>query len=341
MNVGAAALRTLPPEPAHTWGLKLLKASPLPKYKHTAAFESKIGQVIAANPVGLAAGFDKNCAVPHKAQHLGFGFVEVGSVTPFPQAGNPKPRLFRLTEDQAVINRMGFNGVGADVFHRNLERLRPKVKVPLGVNLAATRGGDDPITDFLNLASRFHGMADYLTIDVSCPNTLDGKALQDPENLKGLLDKMKEQSAKLKIATPIFYKLGPDLQDNDIDVLVKIIQGYELDGLIITNTSTQRPDSLKSKYAGEIGGLSGAPLKPFAQATLQKFSSRLDGALPLIAVGGIATADDVLARLKAGASAVQLYTAMVFQGPGVVKKILKDLAAKMHQQHVTHISELV
>ena len=289
------------------------------------------------NPVGMAAGFDKDGEVPDALLGLGFGFAEVGSITPLPQAGNPRPRLFRLTEDRAVINRMGFNNGGAEVA---AERLAARAGRPgiVGINVGANKDSVDRIADYATMARLMAPLASYLAVNVSSPNTPGLRALQDEGALAELLDAV--LAARGAGGPPVFLKVAPDLEPADIDAISRIAIERKLGALIVSNTTISRPP-LRSAHAGEAGGLSGAPLRDLAQQRLRDFRKATGGAIPLIGVGGIATAEDAFARIRAGASLVQLYSAMVYEGPGIARRIVKGLEGLLRQYGVSAIAEAV
>jgi len=329
----------LPAETAHTLTLRVLR---LAQAGAPAAPEPALAQRVAGiafpNPVGLAPGFDKNAEVPDALFGLGSGFVEIGTVTPRPQAGNARPRLFRLVEDEAVINRMGFNNDGAEVVAERLARRlgRPGV---LGANIGANKDSPDRIADYVEMTRIMAPLATYLTVNISSPNTPGLRALQDEGALGALLDAV--LAARGAHKTPIFLKLAPDLQPSDIDAIARIAMDKRLDALIVSNTTISRPASLRSPLAGETGGLSGKPLAPMALEALRTFRKATGGAIPLIGVGGITTADDAWQRIRAGASLIQLYSAMVFHGPGLVRAITSGLARHVRAAGMTSIAEAV
>ena len=276
------------------------------------------------NPIGLAAGFDKDAEVPDAMLALGFGFVEVGTLTPLPQAGNPKPRLFRLAEDRAVINRMGFNNGGQAAA---LTRLRDRRGGIVGVNIGANRDSTDRIADYARGATTMLAVADYLTVNISSPNTPGLRALQDAGALDALLAAVMDARGA---GPPVFLKIAPDLAPAEIDAITRIALTRKVDALIVANTTIDRPP-LASRHAAEAGGLSGAPLAAKALNMLIAFRTASGGALPLIAAGGIACGADAYARIRAGARLVQLYTALVYEGPGLARRIageLKSLLAR-------------
>ena len=287
-------------------------------------------------PVGLAAGYDKDARVPDALLGLGFGFVEVGTLTPKPQAGNPKPRLFRLIEDRAVINRMGFNNGGQDAaFARLFARERRGI---VGVNVGANKDSADRTADYATGVRAMAPVADYLTINISSPNTPGLRALQEAAALDALLAAAIE--ARGGKGPPIFLKVAPDLDSVDIDAIAKVVVDRKVDALIVANTTVSRPP-LSSRHAGESGGLSGEPLRPLALQRLRDFRTATGGQVPLIAAGGIASAEDAYARIRAGASLVQLYSALVYEGPGLAARIAKGLAPLLARDGFQSVAEAV
>ncbi len=291
------------------------------------------------NPVGIAPGFDKNAQVPDALLRIGFGFAEVGTVTPLPQAGNPQPRLFRLVEDRAVINRMGFNNEGAQVAAARLAaRLEKGRGGIVGANIGANKDSTDRIADYARMTQIMAPLASYLTVNISSPNTPGLRALQDEGALAELLDAVIEARGALK--TPVFLKLAPDLESADIDAICRITLDRKLDALIVSNTTITRPP-LRSRHAGEAGGLSGEPLRELALQRLRDFRSASGGQIPLIGVGGIASAEDAWQRIRAGASLVQIYSALVYEGPGLVRRIVAGLGERLRREGMTTIAQAV
>lgn len=324
------------PERAHRLtiaGLRLLPTS-------TAAFDPRLATTIAGlsfpSPVGLAAGFDKDAEVPDAMLRLGFGSVEIGTVTPLPQAGNPKPRLFRLVEDEAVINRMGFNNQGQPAAHARLAtRCRSGI---VGVNIGANKDAADRIADYVTGVRAMADVADYLTINISSPNTPGLRTLQDAGALGELLSAI--QDARSRTGPPVFLKVAPDLEPTDIEDITRAAIDHGIDALIVANTTLGRPP-LRSPHATESGGLSGAPLKDLALERLRDFRKASGGQLPLIAAGGIASADDAYARIRAGASLVQLYSALVYHGPGLARRITAGLLQRLDSEGFAALSDAV
>lgn len=332
-------LFTADAESAHNLSLAALRVLPLPK---PSAPNPALIQTVAGlrfpNPVGLAPGYDKNAEVAGPVLRLGFGFTEVGTLTPLPQPGNDAPRLFRLAEDAAVINRMGFNNEGQTAAAIRLERLRRTHQPgPIGINIGANKDSTDRIADYVTGVRDMARYADYLTVNISSPNTPGLRALQD----KGALDDLLlAVMAARPDNTPIFLKVAPDLEPADIDDITRISIERGIDALIVSNTTISRP-KLKSRYANEAGGLSGAPLRDLAQQRLVDFRRASGGAITLIGVGGIASADDAYARICAGASLVQIYSALVYEGPGLAATINAGLAALLQRGGFANIAQAV
>jgi dihydroorotate dehydrogenase len=331
------SLFALDTERAHGLAIAALRALPLGKPAVPGGpLETHVAGLAFPNPVGMAAGFDKDGQVADALLGLGFGFVELGSITPRPQAGNPKPRLFRLADDRAVINRMGFNnGGGAAAAARLAGRERRGI---VGINLGANKDSADRIADYVQLTQIMAPLADYLTVNISSPNTPGLRALQDEGALTVLLDAVLE--ARGRDGPPIFLKVAPDLEPADIDAIARIALDKQLGALIVSNTTISRPP-LRSRQADEAGGLSGAPLRELALERLRDFRKATGGTLPLVGVGGIASAEDAWQRIRAGASLVQLYSAMVYEGPGIARRIVRGLEALMRRDGFASIAEAV
>jgi dihydroorotate dehydrogenase len=326
-------------ENAHNMSLTALRLMPLPP---APCFDKVLSQYVAglsfANPVGLAPGYDKNAEVAGSILRLGFGFTEVGTLTPRPQSGNDRPRLFRLVEDRAVINRMGFNNDGQAAAAKRLVKLRQqKLSGPVGINIGANKDSDDRIADYVLGVRAMEQYADYLTVNISSPNTPGLRALQDKGALDDLLAAVMAERAQGK---PIFLKVAPDLEPADIDDISEISIKHGISALIVSNTTITRP-ALKSRYAHETGGLSGAPLRDLALQRLRDFRKSTSGQIALIGVGGISGADDAYARIRAGASLIQIYSALVYEGPGLAAKINKGLAALLKRDGFASIADAV
>ena len=325
-------------ETAHRATIGALKLMPI---RGAPDFPDRLAMEVAGlrfpSPVGLAAGFDKDAEVPDAMLALGFGFVEVGTVTPLPQAGNPKPRLFRLKQDQAVINRMGFNNHGQQAALTRLKR-RPRHGI-VGVNIGANKDSKDRIADYVAGVRAMAPVADYLTVNISSPNTPGLRNLQAGGELVELLAAVRDN--RLEGGPPLFLKVAPDLDEGDPIRIVRAAIDHGVDGLIVANTTISRPQSLTSPLASESGGLSGAPLAPLALHQLRAFHSASGGEIPLISAGGIASANDAWWRIRAGASLVQLYSAMVYEGPGIARRIVQGLEALLMRDGFTSITEAV
>ena len=339
------ALFTLDSETGHRLAIAGLKALPTRGARSSlaqpGATQIEVAGLTFPNPVGVAAGFDKDAEVPDALLGLGFGFTEVGSITPRPQEGNPKPRLFRLVEDDAVINRMGFNNAGASAAEARLKARTDKLGI-LGINIGANKDSEDRIADYATMARIMTPYARYLAVNVSSPNTPGLRALQDESALTQLIDGVIDARDAVAGSTPppVFLKVAPDLEPADVDAIARIAIDKKLGALIVSNTTISRPD-LRSHHAGEVGGLSGAPLRELALQRVRDFRSATGGAIPLVGVGGIATADHAWERIKAGASLVQLYSAMVYEGPGLGARIAKGIERLMRRDGFSSVAEAV
>jgi dihydroorotate dehydrogenase len=339
------ALRRLPAETAHELSLRAIEGGAGRFFGGSTSHEPDppvLGQRLWGldfpNPVGLAAGYDKDARVPDAMLRLGFGFVEVGTVTPRPQSGNPKPRLFRLEEDRAVINRMGFNSGGLDAF---VERLARRVRSGIvGVNLGKNGDTEDAAADYAEGISRTATLADYLVVNVSSPNTPALRDLQRREMLADLLSRLIRVREETARRVPLLVKIAPDLILEERRDIAQVALDSGIDGLIVSNTTVARPD-LVSRHAPEAGGLSGLPLLGPSTVLLAEMYRRTQGRVPLIGVGGIAGAADAYAKIRAGASLVQLYTALVFVGPDLVRQIKSGLADLLQRDGFGSIAEAV
>lgn len=323
-RMGAALLRRMDPETGHGLALRALNAGLGPRKSPvtSARLRCSIAGIDLPNPLGLAAGFDKNAVALTPLARCGFGFIEVGAATPRPQPGNPRPRLFRLTEDQAAINRFGFNNDGADAI---AARLASRPTGVLGLNLGANKDSDDRAADFASVLRTCGAHVDFATVNVSSPNTERLRDLQGADALRALLDGVQAANTWDR---PIFLKIAPDLTAAELDDIAQVAEAAGIKAIIATNTTLDRP-GLKSASSGEKGGLSGQPLFEKSTRTLARLSTLT--ALPLIGVGGISNATQAYAKIKAGASALQLYTALVYGGMGLVQQILTDLDAMLER----------
>lgn len=337
-------VRLLDPETAHGWTVRALKSRlvpPQPRVEHP-SLEVSLWGLRFSNPVGLAAGFDKNAEVPDAMLGQGFGFVEIGSVTPRPQPGNPKPRMFRLAEDRAIINRMGFNNEGME---RVASRLEGRARIGIvGANLGKNKDTEDAASDYEKGAARLGPLADYVVINVSSPNTPGLRALQGRAQLEDLVGRtraaLNDAIAEAK-RPPLLLKIAPDLNDEDLSDIANVALAGALDGLIVSNTTIARPETLVSPHKAETGGLSGAPLLEPSTQVLARMYRLTQGKLPLIGAGGIASGADAYAKIRAGASLVQLYSALVYEGPGLVTRIKRELIACLARDGFSSIAEAV
>ncbi len=324
-------------ETAHRATIAALKWLPLHSAHLPQSLRTSVAGLDFPSPVGLAAGFDKDAEVAAELLTLGFGFVEVGTLTPRPQSGNPKPRLFRLSEDKAVINRMGFNNRGqAGAFMRL--KACSRLGGPIGVNIGANKDSPDFVGDYVAGVKAMSPVADYLTVNISSPNTPGLRALQNHGALDTLLSAV--AGARLKAGPPVFLKVAPDLEKGDPDRIVRAALDHGIDAMIVSNTTISRP-ALKSDWGREQGGLSGVPLKSMAIDTLRLFRKASGGTLPLIGCGGISNAEDAWERIRAGASLVQLYSAMVYEGPHVARRIAEGLVRRLEDAGLSSIAEAV
>jgi dihydroorotate dehydrogenase len=327
-SLGTLAVRQLPPEAAHSATIKSLEMGFGPRARPD---KPEDGIVLAGlnlpNRIGLAAGFDKNAQVPDAMLRAGFGFVECGTVTPRPQSGNPKPRLFRLPQDHGVINRMGFNNDGLEVF---VNRLRTRAGKPgiVGANVGANKDATDRIGDYVDGLRRVWLHCSFVTLNISSPNTPGLRGLQTKSELEALLERVMEMAAiqsKTHGHRPVFLKVAPDLVEDEVRAISETVIAHKVDALIVSNTTVDRPETLRGVHRHETGGLSGRPAFEKSTRLLAEFKGALGDAVPLIGVGGIASATDAQAKFEAGATAIQLYTALVYHGPTLVETIKNGL----------------
>ena len=338
-GLGQSLLLALPPERAHDLAVKSLELGLYPRAD--APDDKRLAQRLFgldfANPVGMAAGFDKDGRVPRELLAMGFGFVEVGTLTPRAQSGNPAPRMFRSMADRAVINRLGFNNEGQEAA---LHRLQG-AKGIIGVNIGAGRNSKDRIGDYVSGIKHLAEVASYFTVNVSSPNTPGLRDLQAPEALDALLKRVQEARAATRTKPPLLVKLAPDLADEDLAGVVQVILGNKVDGIVVSNTTLARDGLSDRRFAGEAGGLSGRPL--FARATrmLARVYRLTHGKLPLIGVGGIDSGEAALAKIEAGASLIQLYTGLVFEGPALIGRIKQALVRAIEREGCNSLAPLV
>jgi dihydroorotate dehydrogenase len=337
-------LRRVDPEAAHGLALKALRRGLVGRGRGNddpALAVSALGLTFG-NPIGLAAGFDKDAVAVSALARLGFGFIEVGTLTPRPQQGNERPRIFRLDEDKAVINRLGFNNHGLDACLARLARLRAggeaPVTVPLGINIGINKSDADPETDYPNLVRAARHFADYIVINVSSPNTPGLRDLQAEDRLRGILAAV---AAAVPHHPPLLVKLAPDLADAALEAVVETCVEAGVQGLIVSNTTITRPDGLRSRLAAETGGLSGAPLFARSTAMLARAFLLARGRLVLIGVGGVQNGKDAMAKLRAGATLVQLYTALTYAGPALLPRIKAELVTELRAGGFAHAADAV
>jgi dihydroorotate dehydrogenase len=337
-SLATRAFHSLDPEDAHRLTIRALTMGlgPRPRAKADPMLAVEIAGLALPSCIGLAAGFDKNAEAPDAMLAAGFGFVECGTVTPRPQDGNPRPRLFRLTEDRAVINRMGFNNEGLDAFAARLSARKRRGIV--GANIGANKDTRDRASDYVTGLTRLWGLADYFTVNISSPNTPGLRGLQTRAALEDLLGRLAEARVALPGVYPVFLKVAPDLKDGEIAAIVETVAAFRLDGIIVGNTTVTRTD-LRSSHKREAGGLSGAPLMALSTQVLRRFAAANDKGLVLIGAGGVASGADAYAKIRAGAHAVQLYSAMVYEGPGLIGRIKRELADRLRADGFSSVEE--
>ena len=340
----------LNPESAHNAAILLLKNGLYPACNWRRNYPN-LEQVVAGvkfeNPIGLAAGFDKNAECIPALWKTGFGFVEVGTVTPKAQTGNPKPRMFRLEADQAIINRLGFNNKGKEYFKSNLKYLQKvsENKQIFGINIGKNKTTEDNAADYLNLLHELYGLSAYITINISSPNTPNLRAIQASEVLDNFLKQINALCKQLEVQhqknTPIFLKIAPDISSQELSDVCALVLKYGVDGIIISNTTIGRPEYLQSSDKSEIGGLSGRPLFAISTEILRQAYRLTEGKIPLIGVGGVSGVDDVWEKMCAGASLVQIYSALIYQGFGMVSRIVEELSKRVERGGYKNISQII
>ena len=329
------------PEMAHNLAIKALKFNFIPKINNRIykSMETKIFGKTILNPIGVAAGFDKDAEVYNSLFKLGFGFVEVGTVTPKKQFGNSKPRVFRLEEDQALINRLGFNNSGAEIICNRISKNKPKGL--LGVNIGPNKDTDDRIKDYLVCFKKFYKIADYLTINISSPNTENLRSFHNKDELDQLLTEINSEKKKLNTEIPIALKISPDIQENDINQISEVVLRHNLKVIIISNSTDKNREYLKNINKLEKGGLSGKPLEIKSNLLINKFYKNLKNKIKIIGVGGIDSGTGVFEKFINGASLVQLYTSMVFKGPDIASTINNELVDILNHKGAKNISEII
>ncbi|AVH40535.1 quinone-dependent dihydroorotate dehydrogenase [Agrobacterium tumefaciens] len=343
-SIGRKGLFLVDPEKAHGLSIAALKSGFLPTcmVPHDPRLQQTVAGLVFPNPLGLAAGYDKNAEVPGPLLRLGFGFTEIGTVTPKAQSGNPRPRIFRLVEDEGVINRLGFNNEGHAAA---LERLKQaKLRGIVGVNIGANKDSEDRIADYVHGIEAFYSVASYFTVNISSPNTPGLRDLQARESLAALLaavlERRKVEAARFGKRIPVFLKIAPDLTEEGLDDVAEEALAHDLDGLIVSNTTLSREGLRPGPHKGEAGGLSGKPLFELSTTVLAKMRRRVGGNLPLIGVGGVSSAETALEKVRAGADLVQLYSCMVYEGPGLPSAIVKGLSTLVAREGVQSIRDL-
>jgi len=336
-------LKQTDPEAAHQLAIKFLKTNIIPfdlfKFKPHEKLKSKVFGIEFENPVGLAAGFDKNAEVYNSMYKLGFGYTEVGTVTPKPQEGNSKPRVFRLNQDKAIINRLGFPNEGMErIFNRIAKNLNNGI---LGINIGPNKENATKNDDYLICLEKFYDQADYIAINISSPNTPNLRSLHNKEKITHLIDELFSIRARKEKNKPIIFKLSPNIDDLEIDNLSEIFLTKKINGLILTNTSIEGKEYLKNKNKKEQGGLSGSPIYSISNKIILKFYKNLKGNIPIIGAGGVSDGETAYEKIKCGANLVQLYTSMVFRGPYVASNINEELVELLNQDGFKSISEAV
>ena len=328
-------------EVAHSWAIKALKLNNISysKPKDSHILETTFCDKILPSPIGVAAGFDKNAEVYNPLFNLGFGFVEVGTITPKAQFGNPKPRVFRLEEDEALINRLGFNNSGSDEISK---RIKENIKKGfLGINIGPNKDSTNRISDYLICFRKFHNLADYITINISSPNTENLRDFHNRNELNSLIDKLKKEKKELNSDVPLAIKVSPDLNDDQINEVSKIILDQEIKIIIISNTTDKNREDLKNINKLEKGGLSGKPIEKISNEIISKFYKILKNKTKIIGVGGVSNGNDAFEKIARGASLVQLYTGMVYRGPSIARKISNELIILLKNKGFKNVSEAI
>ena len=331
------------PETAHNLAIKSLKFNFVPNIldndKNNPLFKTKLFNKELENPIGMAAGFDKNAEVYNSLFRLGFGFVEVGTITPLKQYGNPKPRVFRLVEDEALINRLGFNNLGA----QNIaDRIKSnKQSGLLGVNIGPNKDSENRLRDYIECLKTFHHTADYITINISSPNTEDLRSFHEQTKLNELLQTINKEKKNLNSKVPIAVKVSPDIDDQEVNKITEVLLSNNIEVVIISNTSDSSRDNLSNIQKHQKGGLSGKPIEKKSSILINKFYKLLNGRIKIIGVGGVDSGKSAYEKFLAGASHVQLYTGMVFKGPNIVNMIKKELKELLIKDGVKNFTEIV
>ena len=334
---------SLDPESAHDLAIKSLKANILPKsffnVEEEELLEINLFNKKLPNPIGLAAGFDKSAEVYNSLFKFGFGFIEVGTVTPKRQLGNPKPRIFRLEKDEALINRLGFNNHGSEIISQRISNNQPNGL--LGINIGPNKDTKNKEEDYYKCLSKMFMYAGYITINISSPNTEGLRDFHDQNEMEKLLTGLNKIKKDKKINQPIAIKLSPDISDSEISRIVELIKKYNIQGIVISNTTDRNRENLEDIKKIEAGGLSGKPLKDISTNLIKKFYKETKGKIKIIGVGGVDSGQSAFEKITAGADAIQLYTGMVYKGPGIVKDIKKELISILKKENLVKISEAV
>ena len=334
---------SLDPEAAHDLAIKSLKANILPKsffdVEGEGMLETDLFNMKLPNPIGLAAGFDISAEVYNSLFKFGFGFIEVGTVTPKRQLGNPKPRIFRLEKDQALINRLGFNNHGSEVISKRISNNRPDGI--LGINIGPNKDTKNKEDDYFTCLATLAIYSNYITINISSPNTEGLRNFHDQSEMEKLLVGLNKIKKDKKLDQPIAIKLSPDIDDGDVSKIVELIKRYSIQGIIISNTTDSNRDNLSDVKKNEVGGLSGQPLKDISTNLIKKFYKDTKGKIKIIGVGGVDSGQSAFEKIAAGADAVQLYTGMVYKGPGIVKDIKKELISILKKENFENISQAI
>ena len=333
----------LDPETAHSLAIKSLKFNFIPNIlddeKNNPLFKTKLFNKEIENPIGMAAGFDKNAEVYNSLFNLGFGFVEVGTVTPLEQYGNPKPRVFRLVEDEALINRLGFNNLGSENIVDRIKRNKPTGL--LGINIGPNKGSEDRANDYIQCLKIFNGVSNYITINISSPNTEDLRNFHDQKKLDDLLKLIEKEKKYLNSKTPIAVKVSPDIDDKEIMKISEVLLNNKIEATIISNTSDTTRENLQNTQSHQKGGLSGKPIELKSSELIRKFYKVLKGRIKIIGVGGVDSGRSAYQKFLAGADYLQLYTGMVFRGPNIVSLIKKELKEILFKDGVKNFSEII
>ena len=329
------------PEVAHSLAIKALKLNNIPysKPKDNHILETTFCEKKLSSPIGVAAGFDKNAEVYNPLFNLGFGFVEVGTITPKPQFGNPKPRVFRLEEDEALINRLGFNNSGSERISQTIKENNKKGF--LGINIGPNKDSKDRVEDYLICFRKFYNLADYITINISSPNTENLRDFHNQDELNSLIDKLKNEKKELNSNIPLAIKVSPDLNDDQINEVSKIIMEQEIGIIIVSNTTDKNRENLKNINKLEKGGLSGKPIEKISNEAISKFYKILKDKTKIIGVGGVSNGQDAFEKIISGATLVQLYTGMVYRGPRIASKISTELIDLLKNKGFKNVSEAI